>query len=205
MNLERNEAKRPFLYWKAILKEWITLNKQIFNCAKGEFAAYSYGERPNIGVMAGAAVKAGWVALEECWSEKTGILGAKKPYDGRADLWLWQNPHHEKIEAKLTSDGFSELKRKIPLRRASAVKDAGKLGKSPDSTNMALTFIVPRVERTQKGDFETSVVELADYCLDLSPSIFGSVFPGRVPRLGGDRKNDQKDALGVIVIGDVVG
>jgi hypothetical protein len=72
----------------------VYLNKEIFRCSKGRFAAYSYRERPNIGVLAGAAVKAGWVALEECWSQKEGVLSAKGLYHGRADLWLWRDVQH---------------------------------------------------------------------------------------------------------------
>jgi len=40
--------------------------------------------------------------------------------------------------------------------------------------------------------------------MDLSPLIFASVFPGWVPRLGADKKEKDKYALGVIVIGDIV-
>ena len=93
------------------------MNEEIYKHAKNKdnFAAYSYRERPNISVMAAAAVRAKWIPLEECWSEKEGK-------NGRGDLWLWKDVRHERIEAKFTSDGFSELKKKIKSRHESAKK-----------------------------------------------------------------------------------
>jgi hypothetical protein len=204
MKLDRIDVKPPLQSWKEILEQWVYLNEEIFKCANGNFAAYSYRERPNIGVIAGAAVKAGWVALEECWSEKEEILGVKNIYHGRADLWLWRDVHHERIEAKFTTDGFSELKHKIKRRHESAKNDAAKLGTTINARNIALTFIVPRVKHEEKEGFEKSVIELANHCMDLSPSLFASVFPGWVPRLGGDKNDEKKYAQGVIVIGDIV-
>ncbi|HUK42342.1 MAG TPA: hypothetical protein VLX11_14905, partial [Candidatus Acidoferrales bacterium] len=91
---DRIEVKPPALHWEGILQQWIFLNKEIFNSTDGEVAAYSYREGPNIGVMAGAAVKAGWVALEQCWSEKKN---AEQIFDGRADLMLWRGVHNKRI------------------------------------------------------------------------------------------------------------
>jgi hypothetical protein len=109
MKLGEVDVKSPLKHWEEILEQWVRLNREIFEHAKGKFAAYSYRERPNVGVMAGAAVRAGWVALEECWSEKEGASGVR---NGRADLWLWRDIHHERIEAKFTTDGPSELIKK---------------------------------------------------------------------------------------------
>jgi hypothetical protein len=95
--------------------------------------------------------------------------------NGRADLWLWRNIHHERIEAKFTTDGFSELKSKIRLRYESARKDARRLGSLADARNIALTFIVPRVRDNEQESFEKSVVELTNHCRDLSPKILPTV------------------------------
>jgi hypothetical protein len=201
MKLGEVDVKSPLKHWEEILEQWVRLNREIFEHAKGKFAAYSYRERPNVGVMAGAAVRAGWVALEECWSEKEGALSVR---NGRADLWLWRDIHHERIEAKFTTDGPSELIKKIRLRHESAKADARKLGNLIDAQNVALTFIVLRVRDNEKEDFEKSVVEVTNHCRDLSPKIFASVFPGWVPRLGADKNEEGKYAQGVIVIGDIV-
>jgi hypothetical protein len=73
MQLGTVDVKPPLNHWEEILEQWVCLNEEIFKRAKGKFAAYSYRERPNIGVMAGAAVRAGWIALEDCWSEKGAL------------------------------------------------------------------------------------------------------------------------------------
>ena len=78
MQLGKVDVKPPLKHWEEILEQWVSLNEELFKHAKGKFAAYSYRERTNISVMAGAAVRAGWIALEECWSEKEGsTLGVK--------------------------------------------------------------------------------------------------------------------------------
>jgi hypothetical protein len=187
MKMGEINVKPPLKHWEDILEQWISLNREIFEHAKGKFAAYSYRERPNVGVMSAAAVRAGWIALEECWSEKDGASGVR---NGRADLWLWRNIHHERIEAKFTTDGPSELIKKLRLRHESARADARKLGSPVDARNIALTFVVPRARNNEKEGFEKSVVEVANHCRNLSPKIFASVFPGWVPRLGAD-KNDE--------------
>ena len=197
MTLERIEVSAPFLHWRRILREWVRLNKRIYKATKGEFAPYSYRERPNIGVMACAAIKAGWAALEECCSEKNAGFNS-----GRVDLTLLRNGFHEKIEAKFTCDGFRELKGKIKSRHDSAKTDAAALARSPNSRNLALTFIVPRVSDYDLKVFQEAVLDLMDHCMRLSPAIFGSVFPGKAPCRSVAKKAQQMTTAGIIVIGD---
>ncbi len=203
MKLDRIEVSAPLLHWEGILQRWICLNKEIYHATKGEFAPYSCRERPNIGVMACAAVKAGWAALEECWSEKNAKPNAKETYHGRVDLMLWRESRHERIEAKFTCDGFLELKRKIKTRHDSAKDEAARLGRSPNSRNLALTFIVPRVEHYDLKLFQDAALDLMGHCMKLSPAIFASVFPGKAPRRTGDEHDENMISAGIIVIGDI--
>lgn len=198
MKLDRIEVSAPLLHWKGILEQWVWLNKEIYNATKGEFAAYSYRERTNIGVMACAAMKAGWAAFQECCSEKNARLTP-----GRVDLMLSCNGFHEQIEAKFTCDGFGKLKGKIKRKHDSAKTDAAALARLPNSRNLALTFIVPRVNDYDLNPFHDAVLDLMDHCMKLSPAIFGSVFPGKAPRRSGAESEQHMISAGIIVIGDV--
>ncbi len=143
-------------------------------------------------------MKAGWAALAECHSEKKARLNL-----GKVDLMLWRNGFHEKIEAKLTCDGFRELKSKIKTRHDSAKADAAALARLPNSRNLALTFIVPRVSDYDLKLFQDAVLDLMDHCMRLCPAIFGSVFPGRAPCRSGAERAQNMITAGIIVIGDV--
>lgn len=204
MNLDHVEVSATFKHWEELLKKWIDLNKTIYREAGKEYAAYSFRERPNVSVITGAAVGSGWAALEECWVEKHRTSAPTKKYDGRADLFLWKEKYHERVEAKFTCDEFPPLTRKIKQRHQSSKESAVKLGKATNGRNIALTFIVPRVPATGKNKFETQVLDLLEHCKRLSPSLLSCTFPGWVPRLGGDHKENDRFSKGIIVIGDVV-
>ena len=85
----------PLQHWAFLLEEWILLLKRYCRFM-GDDAPYFYSERANIGVLAAAAWRAGWVALEEF-----GIRKHTKQ-KGRADLWFWpiDQDKEEYIEAK---------------------------------------------------------------------------------------------------------
>ncbi|MSP41741.1 MAG: hypothetical protein EXR70_24935 [Deltaproteobacteria bacterium] len=204
MNLDHVEVNPAFKHWEELLKKWIELNKTIYMQAGKEYAAYSFRERPNVSVIAGAAVGSGWAALEECWVEKHRTSTPTRKYEGRADLLLWKGKYHERIEAKLTCDEFLPLKRKIKKRHQSSIESAVKLGKATKGRNVALTFIIPRVLATGKENFNTQILDLIEHCRGFSPSILSCTFPGWVPRLGGDHKENDRFSKGIIVIGDVV-
>ena len=57
MKLGEVDVKPPLKHWEEILEQWVRLNREIFEHAKGKFAAYSYRERPNVGVIPDSAVK----------------------------------------------------------------------------------------------------------------------------------------------------
>ena len=202
--LERFEVGPPLLHWEGILRQWTFMNKEIFNSSNSKIAPYSFRERPNISVMAGAAIKAGWVALEECWSEKKSQSKESGIYGGRADLILWRGDIRENIEAKFTCDSFLALEKKCKDRHNDAKTDASKLKPPVKGNNIALTFIVPRLVKSELNSFESNALVLMRHCLDLKPDIFGAIFPGWVERQTSDRNDKEKGSVGIIVIGNVV-
>src|SRR5690606_2244641 len=63
-------------------------------------AVYAEKERANTGLLAAAATRNGWVALEECRSQKSDRYLDSVEYCGRCDLMLWRDRRHHIIEAK---------------------------------------------------------------------------------------------------------
>ena len=70
--------------WENIIEEWALLIDRYCRITKDD-APYWYTERANIGVLAGACWRAGYVALEEFQFQKG--YSNKPKWSGRADLW----------------------------------------------------------------------------------------------------------------------
>jgi len=203
MAFEFIETTEELSHWEGILHQWIYINKETYKTTNSVHAPYSYRERPNISALASAAVKAGWLALEECWLPKNNSFNE---YHGRADLMIWKENKSSIIEAKLTCDTFDKLKsKKIINRRDSSREDAKKCLITKASEHIALTFVIPRFEENQ-NNYSQNVTELIQFCRDLSPApgLFATTFPGQVSRKTGDKNDDQMFSSGVILIGEIV-
>jgi hypothetical protein len=81
-------------HWEKLLRAWITLTNRYCELVEGQEAPYYNNERANIGILAGAAWKAGWVSLEEFIGKK------RRKKQGRCDLWIGNKERGEYIEAK---------------------------------------------------------------------------------------------------------
>ena len=194
------QVKKPLIHWQGILEEWVSLVKRIHEDTKGEYSPYSYRERPNIGVLAAAAIKSGWSALEECPIIKNGG-------NGRADLMLWKDSIHYQAEAKITCDSFEKLhyEDKVKDRFKKAKNDALALPDGPKSQRIALTFIIPRIEKGENIESgKPNIDNLLEWCMAEKPDLIASVFPGESPRQTGDRNDIGKYSVGVILIGSHV-
>lgn len=84
--LERGfHVRSPVLKeWQTLFEEWILAVERFCRLSPGD-APYWYTERANVGTLAGAAWRCGWIALEEFQGDKSEqSLG----WRGRLDLWL---------------------------------------------------------------------------------------------------------------------
>ncbi|MBV9468897.1 MAG: hypothetical protein JOZ57_06590 [Abitibacteriaceae bacterium] len=62
--------------WETLLEEWVLLIERYCRLAPGK-APYWYSERSNVGLLAGAAWRCGWISLEEFQAEQArpGVAG----------------------------------------------------------------------------------------------------------------------------------
>lgn len=119
--------KKDLSHWDCLLKEWISAIEKYSKIMEGLDASYFYNERANVGVLAGAAWRAGWVALEEFQSMK-GYRNEKK-VNGRCDLYFArENLDEELIEAKFKwiCLGSSNVKERIECSMQAALHDVRK-------------------------------------------------------------------------------
>lgn len=92
------KGRKGLSHWACVLEEWMLSIERYTRIMCGEDAPYYYNERANVSVLAGAAWKAGWVALEEFQSEKGYRNRAKT--NGRTDLYFANKTSEELVEAK---------------------------------------------------------------------------------------------------------
>ena len=82
-------------HWSTVLEEWTLLVERYCRLVRGD-APYLHGEHSNLNLLAGAAWRSGWVALEEFSLGKSG----RKDRRGRADLWLQSWMGSDYVEGK---------------------------------------------------------------------------------------------------------
>ena len=84
-------------HWEPICEEWILLGKRYSRMTEDRESAFGYGELPNVSMLAGAAWRCGYIALQEFAWDKNNETGRS----GRADLYLSNADYaDEYIEAK---------------------------------------------------------------------------------------------------------
>ena len=138
-------------HWSALLKHWHLLIKHYCVLMEDDMdAPYYYTERANTGVLAGAAWKAGWIALQEFSARKR----AKKI--GFPDLWI--------CSSNREMDEYIEVKQAWSLTRANdgltlAVKDARKIRVNKESMRIGLLFISPSIHEKYESEIDNKIKE----------------------------------------------
>lgn len=168
-------------HWHALIEEW-TLAHERFARLQPHDPAYWYGERPQIGILAGAAWRCGYVAIEEfAMTKSTPYIDdmEEKIWRGRCDLWLTNGIHEHFMEAKHLS---------IELNDASVSKVGKSLQAAEiDSRNSnvhgqrsAVVFISARskIDPSASPEFNAEVEQFLHALESLSPSMLAWCFPG---------------------------
>jgi len=131
-----------------LLNEWRDLVKSYHARTKND-VCWIYNERATLSVLAGAAWRLGWIALEEYSTEKLAPSeseGALKS-NGRCDLWLSHGKRSFAVEAKQSWQGIgSQVKFQNKWAKgkyAAAFKDAGRLIRAEADSRLAVLFIAP--------------------------------------------------------------
>lgn len=128
-------------YWENVIEEWSLLIDRYCRVTQDD-APYWYTERANIGVLAGACWRAGYVALEE-FQYKKGYRNKPK-WSGRADLWFCSDKTSILVEAKykcISLDSGDHIQTITPiLNEAKRNAEQSKKGRR-DLTAIGMVFV----------------------------------------------------------------
>lgn len=147
----------------SVFQEWIRATED-YVAWHGDDASWWYNERANLSMLAGAAWRKKWIALEEYAIDKS--TGARDPETGaltskygRCDLYLTNQSTSFAIEAK---QGWQPIGPRVAnpaaqLQRAQrlAWKDAGHLRCDAGDRRLALSFVVPTFPQSALGRLES--------------------------------------------------
>ncbi len=202
------KTRRPLKYWQELLEQWLFLVERVTRVTNNKHCVYSYKERTNLGLLSSAAATNGWIALEECRSEKYQSHETSDTYQGRADLLIWRDNRHHEVEAKFV---------RIPLNNSdsvrfdrayeNAISDSLRSTPSDEKSDkkIAITFVVPTLTNTQidkftDDDISQNIQGLVDYIdSEYKPCLLAYSFPGNAPCIGAK----SRQSLGVILVGKV--
>lgn len=199
----------------SIFCRWVELNKR-YCCERERDAPYWSSERANTGVLAAAAWMEGGLALEEYPSTKIGKTESDEVYEytGRTDLWI--KPRDGKpliVEAKFTylqlrNDDQHDFRVEwVSDRLKSACLDAEK-ARSKELDAVGLVFVVPYLDREERGRADGLIASLCEGVLESCPSL-GALVVARPPaasELGWPRDSETSRHYypGVMAIAEVV-
>ncbi len=203
-------AKGKLRYWNEMLHEWLFMVHRVNRVSKKESAVYAHKERTNVGLLAAAAIRNGWVALEENLTKKHSRGKTKELYPGRTDLTLWRGNHYHEVEAKLVRVRLPYTKTdttKIRRARNNARKDSihsPMTGKKNDH-KVAMTFVVPIaapefLQKTEDKEIKKHLdAIIKNIRKDYNPQLLSYTFPGPVKLQG------RNFGLGIIMFGELLG
>lgn len=150
----------------------VVLDSWVAECRRyGEIVddhCWWHNERANVSILAIAAGRANWAAIEEFGTEKKGKRAAKAEGYGRCDLFLCSPRHRIEfaIEAKVAWQRLSDESldsghkigadlEKIDQQWTHAWSDAGALYKDEADHRLAALFVVPYADQ---GEFDSSAL-----------------------------------------------
>lgn len=134
-------AHEKLIPFQPILEEWTKCVQEYIDCWEGGDLPYWYNERANVSVLAGAAWRAGFTAIEEYQIKKQGVA-SDKDSNGRNDLYITDKSFGIAIEAKVIFPKIDELESQISIAIKNAIADVKKI-KEVDGHRAGVVFIAP--------------------------------------------------------------
>lgn len=175
-------------HWNALVEEW-SLAHERFARLRPNDPAYWYGERPNIGVLSGAAWRCGLIAIEEFAMTKSASTideSGAKSWRGRCDLWIGHDSYEEFIEAKHISveiDAVAHSRIRSALQEA--IRDSVASYISGYCTALVFVSIRSQEKPSQIPEFSNRLQSLLDQLGGLDAEMLAWCFPSQTRDLLG--------------------
>ncbi len=163
--LEIDGRRRPI--FSELIRKWDQTLRKYEQVMKEEDLPYVYGERPNLGILATAATKLGFITLEEYETKRKGKYG-------RADLWMYNETLNidVSVESKFVKLSWKskKLAEKIGKKLDSAVEEVKEVDED-SHYSLGLVFILPyhaKPETFHPNEYWDEIVNSlktgADFC-----------------------------------------
>lgn len=200
-------------HWEVLLVEWMAAMQKYHLVA--DDLPYWHNERANVSILAAAAWRCGYVALEEFPDNKRNKKSETDNDDerdrlGRVDLWIGRpgDQNGELIEAKLHwlhKSTSSTIRSELQTGLNTAIDDARrtKTGKGP---TLGVTFFVPSFvadNNNPPADMERRLLEMIEHVEGMKASAKAWYFPEKFRQI--QFTENERFYPGVILLAKRVG
>ncbi len=183
-------------HWDIMLKAWQSLITRYCDSMENDDVPYYHTERANIGVLSGAAWKAGWLTLEEFGARKRGKLR------GSCDLYIYPIDRGigEYIEAKLV---WSIEKAESGL--SEALKDTRKLldPKHEDALRVGVVFVCPSIHEKFASKVDNHIERILQVTYKVPHDALSWSFPASAREFKGGGRFEKIIYPGILLIAKV--
>jgi len=144
-----------------VLKSWIACTQRYIDVWDGDDLPYWYNEQANVSILAGAAWKADWTAIEEYQISKIATEASEQAASiGRNDLYIANEQVGFCIEAKVAYvdiNGQEKAKNHIAARRDQAKGDAERV--DYHDPRLGAVFVAPYSLGAEASDEQIEVFQ----------------------------------------------
>lgn len=194
------KSRKTLPLWNNITEEWLLMIERYCRLTTWD-APFWYNERANTGLIASAAWRCGYAALEEFQHEKIDVAPdggelteSPESRSGRCDLWIASENHHNYVEAKyrwlnMKSERLVEF---ASATLAKAVKDAETSGCGDPSRFLGVAFLPLFVQKERlKGEpIEGLISKTIQDLMTVDADLIAYTFPERLrEHIGATGKN----------------
>ena len=181
MDLVGRVSNEKLLIIDPILECW--LNKILYYKGHPNIQTpYWHNERANVSMLASSATSCDWQVLEEVPQKKISLTGTQSK--GRVDLWMRNETVSFFIEAKID---WPEISKRVKLKGINKLIDLTlddtKRLVSKEHRLLAISFIVPRILKSNENDLETCISEFIDVCKQSNPELMAWSFLDRFRKM----------------------
>lgn len=189
-DIQKSWSKAHLKGLSPVLQEWITVVSTYSESFKDD-ACYLYNERTSVGMLAAAAWRKNWVALEEFSTRKANRDAQYDDANGRCDLKISSMSTSYAIEAKHvwqpTGTRVSDEWLYVNRQRDLAKRDAQVIKRDQATYRLSAVFVSPRFKAsdiqnsTNQKDAVTSLIDQWLTGVETLPDVhaYAYVFPWR--------------------------